>query len=181
MIHHLEGAGWFGDRWDDVKKVAKNVQKSSVVRDIEKGAVSAGSKALRGIAEVGLDGAADLAATAIGMPELSAPIDAAIDRGASALQKRGASYLDNKIDQSGKGIRYMSPSGGGLRLAGAGTQVANGLRLAGSGHQQQAQGLRLAGSGIMDFFDVQGHRKGTHGSGAPGPLVEGSGHACSCH
>ena len=32
------------------------------------------------------------------MPELSAPIDAAIDKGASALQKRGASYLDNKID-----------------------------------------------------------------------------------
>ena len=70
MIHHLEGAGWFGDRWGDVKKVAKNVQKSSVVRDIEKGAVSAGSKALRGIAEVGLDGAADLAATVVGMPEL---------------------------------------------------------------------------------------------------------------
>ena len=169
MIHHLEGAGWFGDRWGDVVKAAKKVQSSSVVRGIEKDAVSAGSKALRGIAEVGLDGAADLAATAIGMPELSAPIDAAIDKGASALQKKGASYLDNQIDQSGKGIRYMSPSGGGLRLAGAGTQVANGLRLAGSGHQlqQQAQGLRLAGSG--------------HGSGAPGPLVEGSGHACSCH
>ena len=58
MIHHLEGAGWFGDRWDDVKTVAKKVQSSSVVRGIEKDAVSAGSKALRGIAEVGLDGAA---------------------------------------------------------------------------------------------------------------------------
>ena len=163
------GDGWWGDRWDDVKSVAKKVQSSQAVRDLEKGAVNVGAKALRGVAEVGLDGVADAAASAVGMPELAAPLDKAIDKGASYLQKKGTSYLDQKIDASGSGrVRYMSPAGGGMRMAGTGTQLGSGLRLAGSGLRLAGSGLRLAGSGMYV-------PAGRHG------LLQGSGHACACH
>ena len=158
------GEGWWGDRWKDVKGAAKAVQGSAVVRDFEKGAVKAGSTALRGVAETAVAGLADAAATAVGAPELSAPLDKAIDKGAAALQKKGTAYLDQKIDASGSGaVRYMTPSGGGLRLAGSGTQLGSGLRLAGSGMRLAGSGMRLAGSGMR----VR-------------PLVEGGGQACGC-
>ena len=159
----LYGDGWWSDRWDDVKKAAKNIQKSSVVRDIEKGAVNVGAKALRGVAETALDGVADAGATLVGAPELSPLIDAGIDKGLSALQKAGTRYVDQKIDKSGEGYRRMAPSGGGMRLAGMGTHVGNGLRLAGGSHGHRGYGLRLAGSGR--------HAK---------PLLEGSGNKMSC-
>ena len=105
------GDGWWSDIKDGVKNVAKKIQSSSVVRGLEKKAVDYGTKALRDVAEPALDGLADAAVTAIGAPELAPGIDMAIHRGASYLQKKGADYLDNKIDQSGKGMRYMLPSG----------------------------------------------------------------------
>ena len=49
------------DRFDDLKKVAKKVQKSDTVRNLEKGALDVGAKALRGAVETGLDGVADSA------------------------------------------------------------------------------------------------------------------------
>lgn len=132
------GDGWWDDRYEDVKKAAKRVQKSSTVRNLEKKAVKAGATALRGA----VDGVAGSAASALG-PE-AAPFAAALaDKVANAAEKKGVAYLDQKIDASGRGhggVRYMSPAGGGLRLAGQRTQVGSGLRLAGSG-------LRLAGSG----------------------------------
>ena len=117
---------------------------------------------------------ADSALTSLGAPELSPLADQLISKGAKSLEKKGVDYLDQKIDASGRGyggVRYMSPAGGGLRLAGHGTQVGTGLRLAGSGHMRGhmcGNGLRLAGSGLR-----------LAGSGMyrqPG-LVEGSGHA----
>ena len=164
------GEGWWGDRWKDVKSVAKKVQSSQAVRDIEKGAVDVGSKALRGVLEPAADAVADAGVSLVGMPELAPLIDAGIHKGARALQKKGARYLDQKIDASGKGrVRYMSPSGGGMRLAGSGTQLGSGMRLAGSGMRLAGSGggLRLAGSGMYV-------PAGRHG------LLEGSGHACSC-
>jgi hypothetical protein len=173
----LGGEGWWDDAVDTVKTVAKKVQKNPVVRGLEKRAVKAGTTALRGAAETAVDGLADSALTAIGAPELAPMADKLIDKGASYLQKKGTDYLDQKIDASGRGyggrIKYMSPAGGGLRLAGHGTQVGTGLRLAGSGHMsghghcQCGHGMRLAGSGMR-----------LAGSGMyrqPG-LVEGSGH-----
>ena len=157
------GEGWWGDRWKDVKGAAKAVQGSAVVRDFEKGAVKAGSTALRGVAETAVAGLADAAATAVGAPELSAPLDKVIDKGAAALQKKGTAYLDQKIDASGSGaVRYMT-AGGGMRLAGAGTRVGSGMRLAGGGMRLAGSGMRLAGSG----HSVR-------------PLVEGGGQACGC-
>jgi hypothetical protein len=135
------GDGW----WSDVKhgvsnvagkvaNVAKKIQKSSVVRGLEKKAVDYGTKALRDVAEPAVDALADTAATALGNPELAAPLDLAIHKGADYLQKKGADYLDQKIDASGNGLRYTMPSGSGMRVAGSHTQIANGLRLAsGSG------------------------------------------------
>eukprot|EP01047_Picozoa_sp_COSAG01_P012885 COSAG01_NODE_592_length_15109_cov_39.247435_1_plen_187_part_00 len=155
-------------------------KKSSVVRGLEKKAVNYGTKALRDIAEPAVDALADTAATALGNPELAAPLDMVINKGADYLQKRGADYLDQKIDASGDGIypdfvedllpkgngvRYMMPSGSGMRVAGSHTQIANGLRLAsGSGMRMAGRGMRMAGSG---------HRV------RPEPL-EGAGHACGC-
>ena len=159
------GEGWWSDIKDGVKNVAKKVQSSSIVRGLEKKAVDYGTKALRDIAEPAVDALGDAAVTAIGAPELAAPLDAAIHKGADYLQKKGADYLDNKIDQSANGIRYMMPSGSGMRLAGNRTQVANGLRLAGNGvRHHRGRGMRMAGSGYR-----------------PKALIEGAGHACSCH
>ena len=130
----MMGDGWFSDRWDDVKKVAKTVQKSDTVRNLEKGALNVGAKALRGAVESGLDGVADSALTSLGVPELAPLANKLIDKGAKDLQKKGVQYLDQQIDASGKGhVRYMSPSGGGMRMAGSGTQLGSGMRLAGSG------------------------------------------------
>ena len=167
------GEGWFSDRWDDVKKVAKTVQKSDTVRNLEKGALNVGAKALRGAVETGLDGVADSALTAIGAPELAPLVNTAIDRGAKSLQNKGVQYLDQQIDASGKGrVRYMSPSGGGMRLSGSGTQLGSGLRLSG-------QGMRLSGSGHN--WDTTGNgRMRLAGSGHyVRPIHEGSGH-CQC-
>ena len=189
------GEGWFSDRWDDVKKVAKTVQKSDTVRNLEKGALNVGAKALRGAVETGLDGVADSALTAIGAPELAPLVNTAIDRGAKSLQKKGVQYLDQQIDASGNGrVRYMSPSGGGMRLAGSGTQLGSGMRLAGSG-------MRLSGSGhnwdniVTGFHKDLAERAERHkvphmsvgngrmrlaGSGQyVRPIHEGSGH-CQC-
>ena len=188
------GEGWFSDRWDDVKKVAKTVQKSDTVRNLEKGALNVGAKALRGAVETGLDGVADSALTAIGAPELAPLVNTAIDRGAKSLQNKGVQYLDQQIDASGKGVRYMSPSGGGLRMSGTGTQLGSGLRLSG-------QGMRLSGSGhgwdsiVTGFHKDMAERAERHkvphmstgngrmrlaGSGHyVRPIHEGSGH-CQC-
>ena len=189
------GEGWFSDRWDDVKKVAKTVQKNDTVRNLEKGALNVGAKALRGAVETGLDGVADSALTAIGAPELAPLVNTAIDRGAKSLQNKGVQYLDQQIDASGKGrVRYMSPSGGGMRLSGSGTQLGSGLRLSG-------QGMRLSGSGhnwdniVTGFHKDMAERAERHkvphmstgngrmrlaGSGHyVRPIHEGSGH-CQC-
>eukprot|EP01045_Picozoa_sp_COSAG04_P001847 COSAG04_NODE_63_length_30038_cov_9.461071_20_plen_190_part_00 len=168
----MVGMGWWGDAWDEVKSVAKKVQKNPVVRGLEKKAVDYGSKAIRGVAEGAVDSLADSALSAVGAPELAPMADKLIDKGASYLQKKGSDYLKQEIDQSGKGkrrIRYMSPAGGGMRLAGHGTAVGRGLRLAGQGHcghgmRVAGQGLRLAGSGLYV-------PAGRHG------LLEGNGHA----
>eukprot|EP01047_Picozoa_sp_COSAG01_P030406 COSAG01_NODE_2120_length_8375_cov_364.611890_2_plen_183_part_00 len=158
------GEGWWSDRWDDVKSVAKKIQSSSAVRNLEKGAVNVAGKALRSVVEPAVDGIADTALTAVGAPELAPFADKMIDKGASYLQKKGTQYLDQKIDASGSGrVRYMSPSGGGLRLAGTNTHLGSGLRLAGSGMRLAGSGMRLAGAG---------HRVQ--------PLVEGRGHCLSC-
>ena len=157
------GEGWWGDRWQDVKDVAKKVQKSDTVRSFEKGALQAGSTALRGVVETGLDGIADSALTFAGAPELAPLANKLIDKGAKSLQQRGVNYLDQQIDASGNGrVRYLAPSGGGMRLAGSGTQLGSGMRLAGSGMRLAGSGMRLAGSG-------QRVR----------PLYEGGG--CACH
>ena len=189
------GEGWWSDRWDDVKSVAKKVQSSQAVRDVEKGALNVGAKALRGAVETGLDGVADSALTAIGAPELAPLVNTAIDRGAKSLQKKGVQYLDQQIDASGNGrVRYMSPSGGGMRLAGSGTQLGSGMRLAGSG-------MRLSGSGHnwdnivtgfhKDLAERAERHKVPHMSTGNGrmrlagsghyvrPIHEGSGH-CQC-
>jgi hypothetical protein len=147
------GDGFFSDLGSEVKKVAKRAQKSDLVRGIEKKAVSAGAKALRGVAEGAVDGIGDTAATFIGMPELSVPLDAAVDRGLSSLQKAGTRYLDDKIDASGKGpdVRYMAPSGGGMRMSNVATHSGSGLRLSGQGHGKAHHcgcGLRMSGAGI---------------------------------
>ena len=188
------GEGWFSDRWDDVKKVAKTVQKSDTVRNLEKGALNVGAKALRGAVETGLDGVADSALTSLGVPELAPLVNKAIDKEAKSLQSKGVQYLDQKIDASGKGVRYMSPSGGGLRMSGTGTQLGSGLRLSG-------QGMRLSGSGhnwdniVTGFHKDMAERaerhKVPHMSAGNGrmrlagsghyvrPIHEGSGH-CQC-
>ena len=172
----LGGEGWWSDAVDTVKTVAKKVQKNPVVRGLEKRAVQAGSDVLRGAAQTAVSGAADSALTALGVPELAPMATKLVDKGASYLEKKGVDYLDQQIDASGRGyggVRYMSPAGGGLRLAGHGTQVGTGLRLAGSGymhgrgHCQCGHGMRLAGSGMR--LAGQGMYR------QPG-LVEGSGH-----
>ena len=144
---HFGGAGFLSDLGSEVKKI----QKSGLVRGLEKKAVNYGAKALRGAAEGTLDGIGDTVATAIGIPEVAPALDGMIDRGASALQKRGIEYLDDKIDQSGKGMRYMA-SGGGMRMASTHTQSGKGMRLSGQGHcgksDQCGCGMRLSGRGI---------------------------------
>ena len=163
------GYGWWDDAWKETKRVAKKVQSSDAVRGLEKRAVAAGAQALRGAVAGATDGLADTALTAIGAPELVPAADALIDRGAKALQRKGTEYLDQQIDASGRGVRYMAPAGGGLRLSGSGTQVGRGLRLSGEGHMrghghcQCGRGLRLSGSGMYV-------PAGMHG------LVHGNGH-----
>ena len=106
---------------------------------------------MRGATEGALDGIGDTVATAIGIPEVAPALDGMIDKGASALQKRGIEYLDDKIDQSGNGLRYMA-SGGGMRMASTHTQSGKGMRLSGQGHcgksNQCGCGMRLSGRGI---------------------------------
>ena len=133
----LGGEGWWDDAVKETKRVAKKVQKSSAVRGLEKRAVKAGADVLRGAATAATDGLADSALTSLGAPELAPLADQLINRAGKSLEKKGTDYLDQKIDASGRGyggVRYMSPAGGGLRLAGHGTVVGAGLRLAGSGH-----------------------------------------------
>jgi hypothetical protein len=145
------GNGFFSDLGSEVKKVASRAQKSDLVRGVEKKAVSAGATALRGATEGLVDGVGDTAATFLGMPELSVPLDAAVDRGMSSLQKAGTKYLDDKIDASGSGVRYMAPSGGGMRMSNVATHSGSGLRISGSGHGKAHHcgcGLRMSGAGI---------------------------------
>ena len=144
------GDGFLSDLGSEVKKAAKKVQSNPLVRQAEKKAVDYGAKALRGVAEGAADGIGDTVATAIGIPEVAPALDAAIDKGASALQKAGTKYIDGKIDASGSGVRYMA-SGGGMRLAGSHTQSGMGMRLSGQGHSKAHHcgcGMRLAGRGI---------------------------------
>ena len=165
----MYGDGFFDDAKSFAKKAAKAVQSNEIVRSAEKALVHKGADALRGAATAGADAlVADVA------PEF-APIAAkAINRGAKSLEKRGVSYLDQKIDQSGKGVRYMAAtSGGGLRMAGQGTQIGRGLRLAGSGHgAMHGKGLRLAGSGM---------RLAGSGAMVKPHYMRGAGHACGCN
>ena len=97
------GAGFFSTLGDAVAKGAKELQKSSAVRGLEKKAVSYGAKALRGAAEGALDGVADTVATAVGAPEASPFVDKLIDRGLSSLQKRGEAAID--MPAAGKLLR----------------------------------------------------------------------------
>jgi hypothetical protein len=151
---YVEPGDFGGDGlWSDLKSEVKKVQKNPIARKLEKKAVSYGAKALRGIAEGAADGIGDTAATFVGVPEIAAPLDAAIDRGLSSVQKAGTKYLDDKIDASGKGhsVRYMAPSGGGLRMSGVSTHSGGALRLAGQGHGKAHHcgcGIRMSGSGI---------------------------------
>lgn len=170
----MYGDGWYDDAKASVKRAAKAVQSSSAVRDVEKGLVKRGSDVLRGAAEAATDGVADSALTALGAPEFAPLADKLIDRGAKALEKKGVDYLDQKIDQSGKGVRYMAAtSGGGMRLAGQGTQIGRGLRLAGSGHgRMHGDGMRLAGSGM---------RLAGSGAVVQPHYLRGAGHACGCN
>ena len=163
MSFYREAGDMYGDGlWDDVTKFGrrafKAVQSNPTVRSLEKQAVQKGATALRGLA----DGAAS---------ELG-PVGAMVaDTALSKLEKKGVDYLDQKIDQSGKGVRYMGAAGGGMRVAGSGTQIGRGMRLA-SGAGMRADGLRVAGAGLR-----------VAGSGMyiqPGHLVRGSGHACAC-
>ena len=178
MSIYREAGDMYGDGlWDDIKSGArrafKAVQSSDTVRNLEKGLVQKGADVLRKGAEAVTDGLADTALTALGMPELAPAADALIDKGAKSLEDKATKYLDQKIDQSGKGVRYMAAtSGGGLRRSGSATQIGRGLRLA-SGSGMRADGLRIAGSGLR-----------IAGSGMyipPGHLIRGSGHACACH
>jgi hypothetical protein len=151
---YVEPGDFGGDGlWSDLKSEVKKVQKNPIARKLEKKAVSYGAKALRGIAEGAADGIGDTAATFVGVPEIAAPLDAAIDRGLSSVQKAGTKYLDDKIDASGKGhsVRYMAPSGGGMRMSGVSTHSGGALRLAGQGHGKAHHcgcGIRVSGSGI---------------------------------
>ena len=178
------GVGWWDDRYEDVKRTAKKVQKSSAVRGLEKRALKAGADVMRSAGEAAVSGAADSALLSLGAPELAPLAGKLIDRGSKALEKKGVAYLDQKIDASGSGrVRYMSPAGGGLRLAGHGTQIGAGLRLAGSGRggpacgcgMQTGNGLRLAGSGLR--LAGNGLRLAGSGVYVQAGLVEGSGHA----
>ena len=168
------GYGWWDDAFKETKRVARKVQSSDAVRALEKRAAAAGAKVVRGAVEGATDGLATSALSAIGAPELAPAADALIDRGAKALQRKGTAYLDQKIDASGRGVRYMAPSGGGLRTSSTHTMVGVGLRLSGEGnmrgrghcgcgHGQRASGLRLSGSGMYV-------PAGMHG------LVHGNGH-----
>eukprot|EP01043_Picozoa_sp_COSAG02_P032439 COSAG02_NODE_2168_length_9608_cov_38.056893_2_plen_186_part_00 len=173
----MYGDGWFDDAKSYAKKAVKQVQSNPLVRSAEHKLVQKGADALRGVAESATDGLADSALTAIGAPELAPLADKLIDSGAKRLEQKGVSYLGQKIDQSGKGVRYMAPrSGGGMRLSGQGTQIGRGLRLAGNGsmhgYGMQADGLRLSGQGLR--LSGSGHAVKPH-------FVRGSGHACACH
>jgi hypothetical protein len=170
----MYGDGWYDDAKASVKRAAKAVQSSSAVRDVEKGLVQRGSDVLRGVAEVATDGVADSALTALGAPMLAPLADKLIDWGAKALEQKGVDYLDQKINQSGKGVRYMvATSGGGMWLVGQGTQIGRGLHLAGNGHgRMHGDGMWLAGSGMWLV-----------GSGAvvQPHYLRGAGHACGCN
>ena len=190
------GDGWWGDRWKDVKtgatKAAKAVQSNQTVRDLEKSAVKVGAKTLRGAVEVGLDGVADTALTALGAPEFAPMVDKLVDKGVRQLEKKGTAYVDQKIDASGKGhggVRYMT-AGGGMRLAGSGTQVGSGLRLAGGllgyadWEEKQSRklagamglGMRLAGSGRGWNSIVTAERAYERNKKGNGMMLAGSGH-----
>ena len=67
----LGGDGWWDDAVKETKRVAKRVQKSKVVRGLEKRAVRAGADVLRGAATAATDGLADSALTSLGAPELT--------------------------------------------------------------------------------------------------------------
>ena len=80
-------------------------------------------------------------------------------RGASALQKRAIGALDDRIDQSGKGVRYMAASGGGMRVSGVPTHTGAGMRISGGAMMLSGQGcggkahhcgcgVRQSGAGI---------------------------------
>ena len=62
------GAGFFSTLGDAVAKGAKQLQKSTAVRGLEKKAVSYGATALRTATEGALDGLGDTVATAVGAP-----------------------------------------------------------------------------------------------------------------
>ena len=129
---------------------AKQLQKSSAVRGLEKRAVKYGATAIRGAAEGALDGVADTVATAVGVPEASPFVDKLIDRGMSSLQKRGEAALDEQIDASGRG-HCAGMCGGSMRLAGHGYEPRGAaMRLAGVPHAGSGYltGPPHAGSGM---------------------------------
>ncbi len=84
--------------------------------------VKKGAAALRGMAETRIDGLADSALTALGAPELAPIADKLIDSGAKKLETRRVEYLDQRIDQSGKGARYMAATSGGCASTAMGIQ-----------------------------------------------------------
>ena len=164
MSLYREAGDMYGDGvWEDVTKygrrIFKQAQRSKAVRDFEKQAVDKGAKALRGIAD-------SVTASTLG-PGAALVADQALGK----IQSKATDFLKEKIDQSGKGVRYMGAAGGGLRLSGAQTHVGRGLRLSGGAHGR-GDGLRVAGHGLR-----------TAGAAMfipPGHVMRGSGHACAC-
>eukprot|EP01046_Picozoa_sp_COSAG06_P036229 COSAG06_NODE_3973_length_4700_cov_9.575527_3_plen_130_part_00 len=85
----MGGEGWWDDAVKETKRVAKRVQKSKTVRNLEKRAVRAGADVLRGAATAATDGLADSALTSLGAPEFAPLADKLISKGAKSLEKKG--------------------------------------------------------------------------------------------
>ena len=134
------GRGWWSSLGSALKTGVKELQKSSVVRDAEKGLVNYGAKAVRTAAEGALDGLGDYIA-----PEFAPMIDGAVDRGLSSLQKRAVSAADSAIDASGRGhCPHCHGGHGGMALSGTRiTHGGNGMRL--SQRPQYGGAMALAG------------------------------------
>ena len=118
------GRGWWTNLGSALKTGVTELQKSDVVRGVEKRAVHAAAGVVRGAAETALDGLGDSIA-----PEFAPLIDGAVDRGLSGLQRRGEAAVDARIDASGSGHCQRCMGGQGMRLSG---QYGGSMALAGA-------------------------------------------------
>jgi hypothetical protein len=89
-IRHFVEPGHFGGDglWSTLGSEVKKVQKSGIVRGLEKKAVNYGAKALRTATEGALDGIGDTVATAIGIPEVG--LARSVERAATGGRSRGS-------------------------------------------------------------------------------------------